>query len=86
MNEVFAAARYVTNWQAGDPRRQLIGRRKTALAHPRPFTNTPAALMQSLKALWKPGVEREAQLRAMPDRGPVQLRRNEGFIAIGMGG
>jgi hypothetical protein len=84
MNEVFAAARYLTNWQAVIRGGSSWGG-ENGFGAPEAFTNTPAALMQSFKRSGNAGVDEKHNCVAMQTvalSGPA----SEGFIAIGMGG
>jgi hypothetical protein len=84
VNEVFAAARYLTNWQAvirGGSSWSAGG----GLGTPEAFTNTPAALTQSLEGT---GAGSRAERRNCVAVQSIALRDSagEGLIVIGMGG
>ena len=84
MNEVFAAARYLTNWQAVI-RGGSSWSGANGFGEPEAFTNTPAALTQSPERTEAAGRDERRNCVAMQS---VALRgsASEGFIVIGMGG
>ncbi|MCX6916343.1 MAG: DUF4450 domain-containing protein, partial [Verrucomicrobia bacterium] len=71
MNEVFAAARYLTNWQC-DPRRQFMERRKR-LWRSRSLTQYPGGADEIPGADRSGWAGRAAQLRGDAERGAARL-------------
>jgi len=84
MNEVFAAARYLTNWQAVI-RGGSSWQGETGFGAPEAFTNSPAALAQTLEPSRAAGVAEKRNCVAVQSV-PLRASASEGFIVIGMGG
>jgi hypothetical protein len=84
MNEVFAAARYLTNWQAvirggsSWPGRMGYG-------PPEAFTNSPGILAQSAQSEGTAGPDEKRNCVAVQST-PLEAKAAEGFVIIGMGG
>ncbi len=83
--EVFAAARYLTNWQA-IIRGGSSWAGEYGFGAPDAFTNSPAALARA--TTWRPATGSPAKRAcvAVQQTALVNSRDNQGFILLGMGG
>jgi hypothetical protein len=84
INEIFAAARYLTNWQA-----VIAGGSSwsghTGFGKPEPFTNSPLALAKSLEPSSGSG-SAQASNRVAVQAVPLTTERSQGLVLVGMGG
>jgi len=84
VNEIFAAARYLTNWQAVI-RGGSSWKGRTGFGRPEGFTNSPLALANGVELAPGSGFSQKSNCAAVQSV-PLTGAISDGFIVVGMGG